>query len=368
MDPFLTYLSYHSYFLLVRFQVKYRTFEEIEEEKRWWRLPFVSEFLRKNGFESALKKFVGSEAVPARQFVEYAFGQLKSLNDAYPWKGQFLNSNSSEAVVNSNNSVASDMPSRIGSASEDSLDETNCNGNSNLELPQTDNGALDNGHATELVTQAGETMQLDKLFWKNFADIFNQTVVQKLGLPVSLELKWDGFELLNRIGLQSQKIAEVGYVESGLATPKDQDIDSDKASGPLTISAIQSSLPDIKKATEDLLRQTDSVLGAWMVLTAAVSKLNKESGLLEKSSSESEKFISSLNSTLDENKAEEMRALFTTAESAMEAWAMLATSLGHHSFIKSEFEKICFLDNASTDTQVRFYIIRNKPSFPIIIS
>lgn len=58
---------------------------------------------------------------------------------------------------------------------------------------------------------------------------------------------------------------------------------------------------------------------------------------------------------VDEKRAEEMKELFLTAESAMEAWAMLATSLGHPSFIKSEFEKICFLDNASTDTQVSFY-------------
>ncbi|KAJ6980679.1 hypothetical protein NC653_024122 [Populus alba x Populus x berolinensis] len=50
-----------------------------------------------------------------------------------------------------------------------------------------------------------------------------------------------------------------------------------------------------------------------------------------------------------------MRVLFSTAESAMEAWAMLATSLGHSSFIKSEFEKICFLDNSSTDTQVAIW-------------
>ncbi|CAI8601907.1 unnamed protein product [Vicia faba] len=57
-------------------------------------------------------------------------------------------------------------------------------------------------------------------------------------------------------------------------------------------------------------------------------------------------------SLLNDKQTEEMRALFSTAESAMEAWTMLATSLGHPSFIKSEFEKICFLDNASTDTQV----------------
>ncbi|XWS09074.1 hypothetical protein CRYUN_Cryun40dG0055000 [Craigia yunnanensis] len=50
-----------------------------------------------------------------------------------------------------------------------------------------------------------------------------------------------------------------------------------------------------------------------------------------------------------------MKELFATAESAMEAWAMLVTSLGHPSFIKSEFEKICFLDNATTDTQVAIW-------------
>ncbi|KAJ0967439.1 hypothetical protein J5N97_024356 [Dioscorea zingiberensis] len=50
-----------------------------------------------------------------------------------------------------------------------------------------------------------------------------------------------------------------------------------------------------------------------------------------------------------------MRELFSSAESAMEAWAMLATSLGCTSFIKSEFEKICFLDNISTDTQVAIW-------------
>ncbi|CBI35775.3 unnamed protein product, partial [Vitis vinifera] len=54
-------------------------------------------------------------------------------------------------------------------------------------------------------------------------------------------------------------------------------------------------------------------------------------------------------------KAEEMKALFSKAETAMEAWAMLATSLGHPSLIKSEFEKICFLDNPSTDTQVAIW-------------
>ncbi|KAJ4841915.1 hypothetical protein Tsubulata_013354 [Turnera subulata] len=333
----------------LQLEVTYKTFDEIDEEKKWWKLPFVSEFLRKNGFDSALKMVAGSEKMPARQFVEYAFGQLKSFNDAYLWKDQLSRNKDKETAPNSS------LPSRVEDASEGSLNDPNCREESELESSHIDNGQLDDERTAELLTQDDTSMRFDKQFWQNFADIISQTVAQKLGIPVSLELKWDGFDVLNKIGLQSQKIAEAGYVESGLATGEGQEVNNDKTSTALTLSSIQSSLPDIKKATQDLLKQTDSVLGAWMVLTAAVSKLNKEASRLGKSSHENEKLISTLNgSVLDEKKAEEMRALFQTAESAMEAWAMLATSLGHPSFIKSEFEKICFLDNESTDTQAKW--------------
>jgi hypothetical protein len=64
--------------------------------------------------------------------------------------------------------------------------------------------------------------------------------------------------------------------------------------------------------------------------------------------------VTSTKLSVDAQKAEDMRHLFASAETAMEAWAMLATSLGRNSFIKSDFEKICFLDNVSTDTQVSY--------------
>ncbi|XP_039817929.1 phospholipase A1-Igamma1, chloroplastic-like isoform X3 [Panicum virgatum] len=65
--------------------------------------------------------------------------------------------------------------------------------------------------------------------------------------------------------------------------------------------------------------------------------------------------VTSTKLSVDAQKAEDMRHLFASAETAMEAWAMLATSLGRNSFIKSDFEKICFLDNVSTDTQVAIW-------------
>ncbi|KAA3485689.1 Triglyceride lipase [Gossypium australe] len=373
----------------LQLEVKYKSFEEIEEEKVWWKLPFVSEFLRRNGFDSALKMFVGSESVSVRQFVEHAFGQLKSFNDANFLKERLLNGNKIgvEGVRKSNDSSVSEMSfSHVESSPEATFSDTSNNGENNSEEFQLDNSGMANGQNAKPVAQIGN-MQFDNYFWKNFADVINQNVVQKLGVPIPEKLKWDGLDLLNKIGLQSQEIAEAKYIESGLATPDYQDTQgdnvpesgsatredpenkNDKAIGPLTINTIQSSLPDIKKATQDLLRQTDSILGALMVLTAAVSQSKKEGQENENKEDSSTKVETSVSrysggeklprtldgSVLDEKKTEEMKELFLTAESAMEAWAMLASSLGHPSFIKSEFEKLCFLDNETTDTQAAIW-------------
>ncbi|KAJ0903439.1 putative feruloyl esterase [Helianthus annuus] len=294
----------------VQLEVKYKSFDTIEEEKNWWRLPFVAEFLRNNGFESTLKKVIGSEPVQARQFVEYAFGQLKSINEAHSQHNESSNGDNYNLE-----------------------DSTNSNSQSDI-IEQTES----------------ESTQSDKDFWKNFGNTINQSIVNKLGLPAPENINWDGFDLLSKIGIHSQTVAEAGYVESGLATPSSKNADATENSA---IVNIQSSFPDIKRATQDLLKQTDSILGALMVLNATVTELTKA-----KNDTKGEENVPEGSfdiPVLDEKKAEEMRALFSTAESAMEAWAMLATSLGHPSFIKSEFEKICFLDNPVTDTQVAIW-------------
>lgn len=338
----------------LKLEVKYKTFAQIEEEKEWWRLAFVSEFLRKNGFDSALKMIAGSETVQARQFVNYAFGQLKSFNDTYLTKDRIsISDKNGRNEIDKSNEVT------------ESTSTSTTHNDGNLKELHTDNDGLGNGHSAEVVPQVGEKTESDKYFWKNFGNVINQSVVQKLGLPIPEKFKWDGFDLLNRIGLQSKSIAEAGYIESGLATSEGMEEVHDKASGSLDINTVRSSLPDIKKATEDLLKQTDSVLGALMVLTAAISESNKEARLSEKSVKQegvssdgdvtNEKLAAQDGLVLDEKKAQEMKELFSTAESAMEAWAMLATSLGQPSFIKSEFEKICFLDNDTTDTQVAIW-------------
>uniref|UniRef100_A0A803MVG9 C2 domain-containing protein n=1 Tax=Chenopodium quinoa TaxID=63459 RepID=A0A803MVG9_CHEQI len=338
----------------IQLEVKYRSFGEIDEDKKWWQIPFVSEFLSQKGVDSAIKMLAGSESVPVRQFVQFAFGQLKSLNDSYlhqDWLSSIVKHEAAEG--SSESSGESDAPPSSNNLSEGSL-----------ESPKSS----DADYAEDFSSNdTSDTTQSNIDFWRSFADVINQIVIQKVGIPIPDKMKWDGFDLIKNIGFQSQQVAEAGYIESGLATPeKDSSNDTGADFSPLNIGKIQSSLPDIRKATEDILKQTDSIFSALMILSAASPQLKKESLNGEHSedkkdglSKQNDDILASLKNDglagLDEKRAEETRALFSTAESAMEAWAMLATALGKPSLIKSDFEKLCFLDNSTTDTQVAIW-------------
>ncbi|KAH0850963.1 hypothetical protein HID58_095096, partial [Brassica napus] len=322
----------------VQLEIRYKGFEEIEDEKKWWKLPFISEFLKRNEIESVLSNLVDSDAIPARQFVEYAFGQLKSLNDT-PLKNTELRNNNMDGSEDDKNS-----------SFEDSLDTKHSS---------EDKEGDDDGSSNE-----SGSIRSESNLWDSFPDIVSQNIVQKLGLPSPKKLKLDGMEILEKFGLQSRKTAEAGYIESGLATADTREVDDEKEGGQLATNAPKSSIADMKNATQELLKQADNVFGALMVLKAVVPQLSKNGLGTEKVSeknggsdfSKSEKLSGLVNvDGEDEKNAEEMKTLFSSAESAMEAWAMLATALGHPSFIKSEFEKLCFLDNDITDTQVAIW-------------
>ncbi|KAH6820917.1 putative triglyceride lipase [Perilla frutescens var. hirtella] len=346
----------------IELEIKYKSFEKIDDEKKWWKIPLVTDFLQKHGLEPALKMIVGSETVQAREFVQFAFGRLKSLNDSYLQQDWF-----SKTKLISDPNVKDKQPEledNEGSTNKMSQNQDSYKG------PQADDNAEDNVDKSLEEIQVAEDSWSDNQFWKNLADSINQNVVQKLGLPAPEKMKFDGFDVLKNFGLLSREIAEASYIESGLATPNSQEVvDGDAKDGSTSSGAKQTSLTDIKKVTQDILRQTDSILGALMVVNAAVSKLTNEAGLIGKNEDtsvkvkkevsgdeESKALIGQQNELiLNEKEAEEMRELFSTAESAMEAWALLANALGHPTFIKSEFEKICFLDNAETDTQVAIW-------------
>uniref|UniRef100_A0A0D3BYZ6 Fungal lipase-type domain-containing protein n=1 Tax=Brassica oleracea var. oleracea TaxID=109376 RepID=A0A0D3BYZ6_BRAOL len=324
----------------VQLEIRYKGFEEIEDEKKWWKLPFISQFLKRNEIESVLSNLVDSDAIPARQFVEYAFGQLKSLNDT-PLKNTELRNNNMDGSEYDKNS-----------SFEDSLDTKHSS---------EDKEGDDDGSSNE-----SGSIRSESNLWDSFPDIVSQNIVQKLGLPSPKKLKLDGMEILEKFGLQSRKTAEAGYIESGLATADTREVDDEKEGGQLATNAPKSSIADMKNATQELLKQADNVFGALMVLKAVVPQLSKNGLGTEKVSeknggsdfSKSEKLYGLVNvDGEDEKNAEEMKTLFSSAESAMEAWAMLATALGHPSFIKSEFEKLCFLDNDITDTQVKTLLL-----------
>uniref|UniRef100_A0A0A9CKA1 Uncharacterized protein n=1 Tax=Arundo donax TaxID=35708 RepID=A0A0A9CKA1_ARUDO len=67
----------------IELEVKYKSYDDIECEKQWWRIPFVSDFLVKSSLGSALRMVLGSDSINASQFVQSAFGQLSSFTYTY---------------------------------------------------------------------------------------------------------------------------------------------------------------------------------------------------------------------------------------------------------------------------------------------
>uniref|UniRef100_A0A0E0H306 C2 domain-containing protein n=1 Tax=Oryza nivara TaxID=4536 RepID=A0A0E0H306_ORYNI len=359
-------------------EVRYKSYDDIEREKQWWRIPFVSDFLVKSSLGSALRTVLGSESINASQFVQSAFGQLSSFTYTYLPKPPSLD-------------IRAEAPKRA----EESVD--NSAGSNELEQYKMDSKA--SGDDSDCCSEAESTAtvvntegssspnmkETDEYFWKAFTSVLNQNVLQNFGFSLPEVKQLDGFDLLSSLGLKSSEIAEKEYLESGLATvdasiseghettPKDA-IDVDKEDGTIPIKEnlpkeeVQAPFPDVSKVSRDVLSQTENILGALMLLSRSLSPQDKESVMMDDGSNKEDSVKEeqcasdytdndddavSTEVFTDAQKAEDRQRLFESAETAMEAWAMLATSLGRNSFIKSDFEKICFLDNVSTDTQLK---------------
>ena len=286
----------------------------------------MSEFFMKNSLGTALKTALGTESIYASHFVQSAFGRLKSLNNAYFHK---------------------DINVETISRSEEHVQLNVLPADRENILPKTD-------------ISSSDSLKMDNFFWKKVSQYINETVNQKHGFSLPHVVGWEAFDLLHRIGLQSQKSAEQEYIKSGLASPDKKDVDGSTHESTYSGES-QNASEEIKKASWDILSHTDSILGGIMLLTSAFSHNGQNSSHIdEKREGNEETGGDNLSGGTQQSmtdisalhkKEEEIKALFTTAESAMEAWALLATSLGRSSFIKSEFEKICFLDNFSSDTQ-----------------
>ena len=347
----------------------------------------------KSNLGYALRGALGSESINVREFVQSAFGQLKPLYYSYLQKlpasdsdkeyrtgsSKPLNSDPSpenflQEDRNSESSVNTLDPEKEISSPVICVDDATGESSDNMLVPvkEGDSSAICvddfKGNASLLDKKPNETMPSDEFFWKTFADSIDQSILKKFGISLPEIKLWEGFDLLNKMSMQSQKIAEEEYIQSGLATPvvTPETKDEDNTSNLGSLNAALSSILDIRKASWDVLNQTEAILGAMMVLAANISQQRNDSisvvengsdGILTETEDATGRSLDKMRNiavevlSSDTSKEDERRKIFSSAESAMEAWAMLATSLGQNSFIKSEFEKICFLDNISTDTQ-----------------
>lgn len=356
----------------IEIEVTYKSYDDIEREKQWWRIPFVSDFLVKSSLGSALRTVLGSESINASQFVKSAFGQLSSFTYSYLPKPSSLESG---AEVSKSDEESPNGPIDSNDLQQQNIDsEDSSDSQSKAQSPAA--AISSEGNASSPMKES------DEYFWKALNNVLNQNVLQNFGFSLPEVKQLDGFDLLSSLGLKSREIAEQQYLESGLATtdastsdgsettPEDT-VGVENENGTLTTKEeVQSSFPDINKVSRDVLSQTENILGALMILSknlspheqsATMNEINRkddmvrEQGAPAADSVRKDDTVASTKLSIDAQKAEDMRHLFASAETAMEAWAMLATSLGRNSFIKSDFEKICFLDNVSTDTQVAIW-------------
>ncbi|GJN02382.1 hypothetical protein PR202_ga19727 [Eleusine coracana subsp. coracana] len=356
----------------IELEVKYKSYDAIEREKQWWRIPFVSDFLVKSSLGSALRTILGSESINASQFVKSAFGQLSSFTYTYLSKPSSLDGSevSKSVEETANESISSNELQQQKIDYGDPSDSCN-----EAHSP----GAVVNSEGNA----SPDVKESDEYFWRALSNVLDQNVLQNFGFSLPEVKQLDGFDLLSSLGLKSRERAEQKYLESGLAmadtstsngseTSSGDAVGLDNENDTLTTKEeVQASFPDISKVSRDVLSQTENILGALMILSKNFSPQDKESITMNEADRKDEMIegqgaaaadliddgntVASTEQAIDAQKAEDMRRLFASAETAMEAWAMLATSLGRNSFIKSDFEKICFLDNVSTDTQVAIW-------------
>ncbi|CAM0903861.1 unnamed protein product [Alopecurus aequalis] len=355
-------------------EVRYKSYDDIERDKQWWSTPFVSDFLAKSSLGSALRTVLGSETVNASQFVQSAFGQLSSFTD-----------------TNAQNSLSSGIESEVSEKPEEFPD--NSTGPNEIQQQKIDSKASgDNSDSqsepvyTAAVVKSEGNTPLDTKkpddFWSAFTNTLNQNVIKNFGISLPEAKQLDGFDLLSSLGSKSRELAEQVYLDSGLATSDTSTSDgSETTPGPTvnadnrdstmpTEEAVQDSFPDINEVSRDVLSQTENILGALVILSKNFSSQEKGSEIIDEAnmkdgsigdeqgaadSIDKSGAVASTGVPKDTKRADDTQQLFASAETAVEAWAMLATSMGRSSFIKSDFEKICFLDNDSTDTQVAIW-------------
>ncbi|KAI5072460.1 hypothetical protein GOP47_0012566 [Adiantum capillus-veneris] len=336
---------------ILTMEVQYKCFEEIDLARKGWSIPILSEFLQGKKLDDIFKSNFGLESLTVRDFLRSVLGHSK-LQSGNSDSGTQSESRDREIEMITNNN---DRSSR--SLARDDATSGSGNEKSARRL------VLDSGHQPEAsLDDTISEMDVFRELQKRFSETFGVSV-ENLGLPVFDKVSWDALDVITKLGLQSKKKAESQYADNGLAI-----LGTNKSSEPEDTVLIESSVPqveDVQKASSFLLKHTEDTLKSWAVLASSLTGKTKTDNsrdlAIVKDTATSDSQSDGINKAgsceqlHSSEELEELRKMFGKAESAMEAWAVLASSLGHRSFVKSAFEKLCFIDNDKTDTQVALW-------------
>lgn len=358
---------------IVDLEVQYKKFSDIDADKEGWKIPLLSDLLMGKGLRNAIKETFGLDTLTSRDFVMSALGSLQLP----PGDPKTILEKGSETQGNPEQDdkvTSGTMGITIVKGGESTLKEIRNNSEHATKLTVQ-------GKSISEDTQQGKDLDLldQKDRWDNEADFLaylreniSRTLgavsLDKLEIPLLNHVSWEGIDMIKKLGLAYQSKAQSEYVENGLALAmvKQDDSSSDESAA---AAGLTPSTEDVKRASLNVLKQTEEILQSWAVLAAF---LTGQRGRTEKVAGKTTAIITESMPVAPQvqisgsaiapketirtaEEMEELRKMFNRTESAVEAWAVLAGSLGHDSFVKSAFEKICFLDNEKTDTQVAIW-------------
>ncbi|CAK9216366.1 unnamed protein product [Sphagnum troendelagicum] len=343
----------------LQLEVQYRSFVDLDADKSWWQqLPFVTDLFQVKELEEAFVKAFGSDGIRASDFARSILSTIPFLVPE-----EVDQEEAGSDVKKAAKSLGAE-PSKL--------------------LPGNDSQQKGMQTTTTMTTAASVVTDSEE-------KLFDDGALGVGGVPFLDQSSFDaGQEATRQLSLELQMKADEEYVLSGLAQPEEEAQDMNAASKNAVKEEDNSSaLQELKEASFNMWRSTEELMGSLAMVASSLSGSISDSNNRSSSSDNKESMLrqtelypqpqhtaagakamdcehhddneitapvqDECQEDQDAEEREATRRMFETAESAVEAWAMLATSLGGQSFVKSEFQKICFVENKRTDTQVAIW-------------
>ncbi|KAH7291054.1 hypothetical protein KP509_30G074700 [Ceratopteris richardii] len=356
---------------VLNLEVQYRCFEDIEKERKGWTIPVLSDLFQGKSVDDVFKSMFGLESLTVQEYLRSVLGDAKQKSDN-------IGSDTNNHLGDKDTNITSTDDSGKGSLSMtwDTSTSSDTKKNSQNEGKECSQDSDPNIGSEYSVNKSDALEELGRRFQETFG-----INLENVGFPVFDKVCWDALDVINKLALEQKKKSEFQYVEEGLAlsetredsvvavengvhSPENQEDIS--LAEPFSDGKSTIQVEDVQTASSFLLKHMESTLKSWAVLASPLTgptrdentriAIIKDSVTLDPKGDGLDTSVSKSGEQLcSPEELEEMRKMFCKAESAIEAWALLASSLGHKSFIKSAFEKICFLENEKTDTQVALW-------------